>query len=152
MHETVWRNLQSSPGSYVLVAYVAEPRRIAIGRLGEFAFEVGYYLYVGSAMAGLRCRLVRHLRDKKRLHWHIDYLLQHARLYEIWCASSSERRECAWASALNAVAVLQRFPAPFGASDCRCATHLFYTKERPPASILASALPADPDLTVISML
>lgn len=42
----------------------------------EFLIEEGYYAYVGSC--GLNCskRVSRHMtKDKKKLHWHVDYLL-----------------------------------------------------------------------------
>jgi Uri superfamily endonuclease len=135
------QGIASAPGAYVLLAHLAEPACIAVGALGERTFEAGYYLYVGSALGGLRARLARHLRAEKRLHWHIDYLLEQARVCEVWWAVSPERLECAWASALSGAAGMAPCAAPFGASDCRCATHLFYGAERPQAGCVSAALP-----------
>ncbi len=119
------------PGSYILIIELAQPARIRIGALGERAFERGYYLYIGSALAGLRSRLERHLRAEKRLHWHIDYLLQHAAIREVWYAAGPDRRECAWARALANLPGAAPFPGAFGASDCACRTHLFRCPQQP---------------------
>ncbi len=59
---------------------IAKPARLKIGRLGVFLFPAGRYVYTGSALSGLNRRLARHQRQEKRLHWHIDYLLRHARI------------------------------------------------------------------------
>lgn len=119
------------PGSYILIIELERAQRIRIGALGERTFERGYYLYIGSALAGLRSRLERHLRAEKRLHWHIDYLLQHAVIREVWYAPGLERRECAWARALADLPSAAPFPSAFGASDCACRTHLFHCPQQP---------------------
>lgn len=111
------------PGTYVLVAELSEVERLRIGRLGTFDFEPGSYLYVGSALNGLRSRVGRHIRGG-RTHWHIDYLLAHASLRGVWIFESPRRLECRIAEVLS-----RHLPRPirgFGASDCRCPGHLFY--------------------------
>ena len=118
-------------GTYVLVLRLAEESYIAVGKLGEFRFPPGYHLYVGSAQGsgGLAARIGRHRRPRKRLHWHIDYLLQYARLEDVWYIESPRRLECVVAEAIRALPDA-RVPAPgFGSSDCRCTTHLFYFTE-----------------------
>ena len=60
------------PGTYMLVLRLPKRRRLAVGRLGDFEFPAGYYLYAGSAQGGLRGRVLRHLRADKKRHWHID--------------------------------------------------------------------------------
>lgn len=118
-----------SPGVYQLHLQLDAPARIAVGRLGTFDFPAGRYIYTGSALSGLAARLARHRRAVKVLHWHIDYLLQHARLVEVTIVATSERLECA----LNAQALAQpgaQIIAPrFGSSDCRCPAHLVYLPE-----------------------
>jgi len=123
--------IPAAPGAYVLLFQFAEPVRLVVGALGERLFPAGYYLYVGSALGGLRARLARHLRAAKRLHWHVDYLLRCARVCEVWWLVSTERCECAWASALATARGVRPCEAPFGASDCRCPTHLFFSIGRP---------------------
>jgi sugar fermentation stimulation protein A len=123
-------NIQG-PGTYVLLMELAEERCLAVGRLGAVRLAPGYYLYVGSALGGLRPRLERHLRQEKRRHWHIDYVLEAARVVEVWYALSTERLECGWARELAATSGLTPTAPRFGASDCACATHLFFATIRP---------------------
>ncbi|MFP4250514.1 MAG: GIY-YIG nuclease family protein [Armatimonadota bacterium] len=109
-------------GSYVLIMTLDRPCRVEVGALGEIHFPAGAYAYAGSAMGGLDARIARHLRDDKRLHWHVDYLLQHAEVAEVVRVESDERLECRIASALaERLAVVERF----GSSDCACPGHLF---------------------------
>jgi Uri superfamily endonuclease len=120
--------LPDQAGTYVLILDLPRPTTINIGRLGRFAFPAGRYAYAGSARGpgGLAARVSRHLRSSKPRHWHIDYLRAEAAPVAIWYAVGSQRRECAWATAL---ADLPRatIPVPhFGASDCHCVAHLVY--------------------------
>jgi Uri superfamily endonuclease len=97
-----------------------------VGKLGTFLFPAGRYIYTGSALSGLECRLARHRRHEKKRHWHIDYLLEHACIEEITLLQTRERLECA----LNAEALARPgarvIAARFGSSDCRCPAHLVY--------------------------
>lgn len=132
----------AEPGSYVLVMRLERPVKITVGRLGTWEFEAGYYAYAGSALGpgGLAARLSHHTRTDKLLQWHIDYLLAHAELVEIWYAVDKKRKECIWASALRAIPG-SKVPVPsFGASDCRCLTHLVYFNEQPTFTSFARAL------------
>jgi Uri superfamily endonuclease len=109
------------PVTYQLEIDVAQPVRCAIGRLGEFDFPAGRYVYTGSAKRAFEARIARHLRRDKTLRWHIDYLLA-APGVRVVGVVRSRRGECA----LNR-AVRGSVPVPgFGASDCRagCGAHL----------------------------
>ncbi|MCD6520350.1 MAG: GIY-YIG nuclease family protein [Anaerolineae bacterium] len=119
------------PGTYILVIWLPQDASINIGALGEQHFGAGFYLYVGSALGGLRGRLARHLRQEKKLRWHIDYLLRKASLQEVWCLSGKARLECAVAQLLGQIPGFQPSLMPFGASDCSCFTHLFYAATKP---------------------
>jgi len=123
----------SEPGSYVLILHLARPTTIAIGKLGTFDFAPGWYAYAGSALGpgGLAARLAYHQRREKNFHWHIDYLLVHVNLVEIWWAVDRKRKECMWASALRAIPGARVPVANFGATDCRCLAHLIYFNRRP---------------------
>ena len=118
----------SGAGTYALVVALDRSHNISIGRRGRSYFPAGFYVYVGSALGpgGLRARVARHLRNEKRLHWHIDYLLgaQRARVTRVWAVPSAISLECHWADALmqqpGASIVLPRF----GSSDCNCLAHL----------------------------
>jgi Uri superfamily endonuclease len=132
----------AEPGSYVVIAYLAAPTRITVGKLGRFDFEAGYYAYAGSALGsgGLAARLAHHHQQHKKLQWHIDYLLEYAGIIEIWWAVDPKRKECNWASALRSVPGA-KVPVPnFGASDCRCLSHLVYFPEQPQFASFARAL------------
>lgn len=120
-------------GSYLLGMRLDEDVLLAIGRLGRFAFPAGYYVYAGSARGpgGLSARLARHRRREKRFHWHVDYLLACAHLVEVWTAVSTQRLECVWAKAIMEMAGARVIVPRFGASDCRCPTHLIYFSRRP---------------------
>lgn len=114
-------------GSYVLLVRLAGKKRIGIGKLGEIEFGPGYYAYVGSAMNGLDKRVSRHLGSRKKLFWHIDYLLQYADVVEVFQVASPERLECRIARKLAE----NYHPIPgFGCSDCRCGSHFFYSCDR----------------------
>ena len=120
-------------GTYTLVLRLEDKEEITIGKLGTFTFPAGYYLYVGSALGpgGLEARLARHRRRDKRLRWHIDYLLEHAQLVEVWSAASADKLECLWAQAARQLPGGE-MPAPgFGSSDCHCPSHLIYLARKP---------------------
>ncbi len=116
-------------GVYMAVFHLAKPARIRVGRLGRFAFPAGVYLYVGSAQRNLSARLARHARGHKPLRWHVDYLSRRARMLGAIVVAGPRRRECELARQL--ADVLRRAVPGFGASDCRCAGHLFYAPELP---------------------
>ncbi|MHB1318578.1 MAG: GIY-YIG nuclease family protein [Anaerolineae bacterium] len=130
------RMLPVCPGSYVLVLRMPAACRLAIGRSLDAELDPGYYLYVGSALGGLRGRLQRYLTGPERIHWHIDYLLQVSRLCEIWYREGSERLECVWASRLRQGSGVAPAIPRFGSSDCRCPTHLLYAARRPSSVLL----------------
>jgi len=114
-------------GCYILVIEAPESQEIAIGKLGVRSFPQGYYAYVGSAQNGFKTRIGHHLRDEKRAHWHIDYLLEQAHIEEILLYQTEDRIECALARALSEE--LSSVPG-FGSSDCKCSSHLFFETDR----------------------
>lgn len=131
-------------GSYALGLALDSEELLTVGRLGEFLFPRGYYVYAGSALGpgGLAGRLKRHRQPEKQLHWHVDYLRARARLVESWTAVSEQRLECAWARVLLAMPGAQIIAPRFGASDCRCPSHLIYFGHRPETAQIAAALQA----------
>jgi Uri superfamily endonuclease len=126
--------IPKSPGTYALIIELPNARAIQIGRLGRFHFPAGAYHYVGSALGpgGLAGRLNRHLRsasatvqDRKR-HWHIDYLWPEASIEAILYTLQKESREHDWASIAGRLPGAAAPAARFGASDCRCESHLYH--------------------------
>lgn len=118
--------IPNEPGVYQLLLSLAEGVTLRIGALGTFEFPAGSYIYTGSALGGLRARIARHLRPEKRLHWHIDYLLQHAVVEDILLFLTGERRECAINRQTLALPHARVIARGFGSSDCRCPAHLVY--------------------------
>jgi sugar fermentation stimulation protein A len=116
-------------GVYVAIFDLPRPRTIAIGRLGRFRFSAGRYLYVGSAQRNLQQRLARHARRRKPLRWHIDYLACQARFVGALIFEAPGDLECRLAAMLARSCA--RPVDGFGASDCRCGGHLFFTNAQP---------------------
>ncbi len=116
-------------GSYLLIIYINENKEINIGHLGYIYFEVGYYIYVGSAMINLNQRINRHKRKNKKLFWHIDYLLKEARLLYALPIRSEIVLECTIARDIKNIA--ERQVINFGSSDCNCGGHLFKFDSNP---------------------
>jgi len=111
-------------GLYIAVFRLAGDRRIRVGRLGRFTFRRGVYLYVGSAQRGLSARLARHARRDKPRRWHIDYLSTAATMLGAILVPGGRDGECRLAA--EVARLYPRCVRGFGASDCRCAGHLFY--------------------------
>lgn len=148
-------------GTYALVIALKSEATIAVGKLGgrggeggenEITFPPGYYVYFGSALGGLSGRVSRHLRSEKskrggggegsakKLHWHIDYLIQFAKVVEVWYAVEGEEREwrerkrsleCIWCRVARGMLNGQILFSGFGSSDCRCPAHLIYFSSPP---------------------
>jgi Uri superfamily endonuclease len=109
--------------SYQLQIRLTAPVRLAIGKLGTFDFPAGRYVYTGSARRNLEARIARHLRQEKRLRWHIDYLLASPRA-SVVAVERSDRPECRWNQQGHGHILIPKF----GASDCHqgCGSHLQY--------------------------
>ena len=114
-------------GTYIAVFDLPEPCRIEVGKLGCFSFRPGVYLYVGSAQRNLPARIERHARREKPLRWHIDYLSTKANMFGAMIVPGPRERECELARELGDIYELA--VPRFGASDCQCAGHLFFTRE-----------------------
>lgn len=127
-------------GTYALVMLLKKRACLRVGRLGVCEFSPGYYVYVGSALNGLSGRLNYHLKSEKKFHWHIDYLLGYAKVVEIWYTMSVERLECKWGT------ILQKLPGAgpsirgFGASDCKCYSHLHHFPTIPSSDLFNEKL------------
>jgi len=111
-----------------------EEENLQIGKLGNFPFHKGFYVYIGSALGktatNLKHRLRRHLSSTKKLHWHIDFFLDNANveIIRILYAYTTEQKECQLASAISQIENAKILIQNFGSSDCKenCGSHLFY--------------------------
>jgi Uri superfamily endonuclease len=112
-------------GSYLLLIKINKDIYISIGKLGNKLFKKGYYVYIGSALNNIEKRIIRHQNEKKKIFWHIDYLLAHAKSIKAFYKENNYREEC------NIVNQIEKSLIPiigFGCSDCKCKSHLFYGK------------------------
>ena len=114
-------------GIYIAILYLPKTVKINVGKLGTFNFRKGFYFYAGSAQKNLSARLERHAKRKKPLRWHIDYLSAKAKMLGAITIPESRDLECQLAKELGGTFELA--VSGFGASDCRCGGHLFYTKD-----------------------
>lgn len=115
-------------GTYLLLIELGEETKMKIGALGRIEFKKGKYAYIGSALNNLEKRIKRHLRKKKKKHWHIDYFLdnKNAKIKRVYFIPSSKRMECKLA---RKIAKIGKGIKGFGCSDCDCKSHLFKLEE-----------------------
>ena len=119
-------------GVYVLAMHLQHAAKLTVGHLGTFKFPEGYYLYVGSALSGFAGRINRHLKRKKKMRWHIDYLLDVADL--LWVdlyETQSHSDECKLNASVAKLPGAKVVSPKFGASDCKCRSHLHYFEKMP---------------------
>jgi len=121
-------------GLYQLVIRLKESQLIAVGRRGRFLFPAGYYVYTGSGRGGLESRIARHLRKRKKLRWHIDYLLQSCQIIEVK-RYGDDQEECELSRSVERLPGGRVVVRGFGSSDCRCRTHLFYFRRNPASDL-----------------
>ena len=142
-------------GYYILLMFLRKGREISIGRKGEGRFfPRGWYAYAGSARRGLSKRIERHLAKNKKMHWHIDYLLESVEIRRVFVIPDpglSLRNatfppeggggaplpfECCLADTLAHLPGAQRFFPRFGSGDCFCPGHLSHLRSNPGKAIL----------------
>ena len=107
--------------TYQLHILVNKKLKLQIGKLGEFEFPEGRYIYTGSARKNMPQRIQRHLSDEKKLRWHIDYLLIN-KAVKVTKVTYSDLPECEINQSVKGKVIIKSF----GASDCknRCQSHL----------------------------
>ncbi len=126
--EPIGRELKDR-GYYAVVLRVERDRVVEVGSLGRIEFPAGFYVYIGSAKRGLSGRIKRHLRLRKRLHWHIDYLRTASVVVYSFPIRSSVSRECKLAHTVKRISDWQI--KGFGSGDCSCSGHLFGFRRNP---------------------
>jgi Uri superfamily endonuclease len=136
--------IKPQPGTYALVLSATRGGLVQIGRLGKLRLQHGFYVYVGSALGpgGVRARLAHHTKLSSRPHWHIDYFRKHAALEEVWYCYDRTPWEHEWARHIGMARAASVPLAGFGASDCRCESHLYFFESRPPRDGFVRSLQA----------
>lgn len=127
----------SNTGVYCLIIKLTQRRHIKIGCLGAFHFSAGFYVYVGSAQSNLERRIERHLRQKKKIHWHIDYLLRYGQLVSVYTYAGEKDKECILSHKIGNIKNAVVPAKGFGSSDCPCTSHLYFFPDDPDSEISA---------------
>jgi len=136
--------MKAQPGTYALMLASSTAAPLGIGKLGTLYLQPGFYVYVGSAQGpgGLRARLAHHLEPSAHPHWHVDYLRAHTNPEEVWYCLDHRPWEHEWAQRVGMQPGASVPLAGFGASDCRCETHLFLFESRLSRTAFARSLTA----------
>lgn len=125
MNGEIYESINDEHTLYCIYLQLHQDQRIRVGKLGEYLFQKGTYIYVGSAKKNIANRIHRHKQIDKKFHWHFDYLRPYGMITKI---ITYDRRlgECALAEKIrkeeNGVLPIKGF----GSSDCRCRSHLIY--------------------------
>ena len=143
--------LRPEAGTYALILRSDANGRVQVGRNRSLQMEAGYYVYVGSAFGpgGVRARVLRHARNAKSKHWHIDFLRAVAAPIGVWCAYADRDLEHRWARTLSGLPDLTPVPA-FGCTDCNCETHLFRSRVMPSMKHFARATGETDDMVTLT--
>jgi len=126
--------LSDAKGNYTLLIFIKAQKQMTIGRIGKKNFQMGYYVYTGSAFGkgslSLGGRIQRHIRKQKMRRWHIDYLLsdEDVDLKAIVAGVMRQKMECTINQSLRDIFHAQIPFLGFGSSDCteHCNSHLLY--------------------------
>ncbi len=114
----------SRAGAYLLLIRLAFRLEVNL-KNRSLALPPGWVLYAGSARGpgGMAARVQRHLRARKKIHWHIDKITTRVRPTAAFCYP--DRCEC---DLVRDLLLHQEFSFPipgFGSTDCRvCESHL----------------------------
>ncbi len=119
-------------GTYLLFIKIIDPIEITIKGKSSL-LNRGYHIYIGSAFGagGLSSRLHRHLRRKKKKHWHIDQLTMSLKCEILGVGVFIEQNiECSISKKISKLLSAQAIIG-FGCSDCKnqCKSHLFNLKD-----------------------
>ena len=118
----------SNKGIYCLIIFLSNSQKIIISKRICF-FPKGYYCYVGSALNNLDKRIARHKSKNKKMHWHIDYFLEHGKIIGVDRLETKKKLECELSKRLNSLTDCNVVMKGFGSSDCKCQTHLYHFKK-----------------------
>lgn len=121
----------SKKGVYCLVVQLHRRHSLEIGRLGTFLFPAGFYVYVGSAQGNLEHRIRRHLRQEKKMRWHIDYLLRYGHVASVHTYAGEKKKECTLSREIEKMRYASVPVKGFGSSDCSCYSHLYFFQDDP---------------------
>ncbi|MCG3253037.1 MAG: GIY-YIG nuclease family protein [Candidatus Heimdallarchaeota archaeon] len=128
--------MSENRGTYLLFIFVEQDISLTIGALGSKLFQQGNYIYIGSALGpgGLKKRIARHIKQEKKIFWHIDYLLKNnfVKIIAYGEILSDHKIECGVVNQIIRIfheksSIIKNF----GSSDCNCKSHLLYFNKKP---------------------
>ncbi|HNR44721.1 MAG TPA: GIY-YIG nuclease family protein [Methanofastidiosum sp.] len=124
-----------------MILLVENDQYIQIGKLGNYLFKKGYYVYNGSALGGFG-RVRYHLKEKKSKRWHIDYLIDKAKIIKIITSEVKINQEHYLSKSLASKKGAEIPVIKFGSSDCNkgCKSHLLYFKKLPDVEVIYESL------------
>jgi len=136
-------------GTYLLEFSLGAPLSFTLRSSRRVCLSPGVYFYAGSAFGGggIYARLSRHLRKDKKKHWHLDFVTTSELFTPLSVIVVPELPvECSLASTVSRFSV----PVPgFGASDCRCSSHLFLAGE--PEAVKEAVLKTFPGAKILKI-
>lgn len=140
------RPLPSRPGCYVVLVQVSGAVLVGARTLRALIGE-GLYVYVGSGggPGGIRARVSRHLRRRKPVRWHIDWLTSSGRA-RILGVAYCESGQCGWLGESVVAECLSGMGYKpvrgFGSTDDpRAESHLYRApRGRDPSIVMADSL------------
>jgi Uri superfamily endonuclease len=121
----MYESINPEHSLYTIYLQLTTDQPITIGKLGSFYFKKGTYIYVGSAKKNILHRIQRHKEIEKKYHWHFDYLRPYGLITKIITYDRSFT-ECGLADKIRKEVVGEIPVKGFGASDCKCGSHLIY--------------------------
>jgi len=115
-------------GFYILILELESGRTIKADLLPAKYFQSGFYLYVRQAKSRLNRRIARHLRDRKKIFWHIHYFASKASIRDVWTKADYLDKCTMVLGILRLVkkARINHVKLKFRASDRECCSHLIY--------------------------
>ena len=117
-------------GTYTIVIRCRQSVDLSFGNLGRAKIRPGLYVYSGSALGrgavSLEGRIRRHLRRRKKIRWHVDYVTSSRRcmVKAAIYLESTRRLECDVSRMIGERLGAHPLLPHIGASDCSCSGHL----------------------------
>ncbi|HEY8542416.1 MAG TPA: DUF123 domain-containing protein [Pseudothermotoga sp.] len=106
-------------GTYILLIKVNQDVKLNCGK--NWQIRKGLYAYIGSAMNNLQKRVCRHMSERKKYRWHIDYLMRDSTVLSVFIFPD-ERKELELSKEF---AKYFAGPKGFGSSDLPVDTNLY---------------------------
>lgn len=142
--------IPQSSGIYLLIMSLEEDNIVIETKSRrKFNFTKGYYVYVGSAMSGLRSRISRYFKKIEKKHWHIDYIIPYMKILKIICIFCNDKIfEKTLAQTLSKY--LDGIEG-FGSTDTKSKTHLFHNEKLDKIEIVIKKVLNDYGLNYIEL-